>query len=76
MQRRKNKIKSRRAKLVVHRPIWRCGRRRVDLTGVFDVLVGGREAAERRCSITARKEMRKGPERMLKPNKAGFIYSS
>lgn len=33
-----------RVKLVVDRPIWRCGRRRVDLTRVFDMLEGGRGA--------------------------------
>lgn len=32
-------------KLVVAGPIWRCVRRRVDLTRVFDMLVGGREPA-------------------------------
>lgn len=41
-------------KLVVARPIWRCVRRRVDLTRVFDMLEGGGEPAELHCSIESK----------------------
>lgn len=47
-----------RVKLVVARPIWRCVRRRVDLTRVFDMLEGGGEPAELHCSIMSHYDTR------------------
>lgn len=46
-----------RVKLLVDRPIWRCGRRRVDLTRVFDMLVGGRGPADLHCSSMPHNDM-------------------